>query len=88
MEGGQMKTTNIPIIVDGFRLGYDAEPTWFKEAIEKRDIIKFDEGVFISTDVGKLYIEPGYYVLRDMNGSYFLCSQETFSSIIDRSGAI
>lgn len=88
MGGGQMSTTRIPIISDGFLLGTDEEPTWFQEAVKLRDIIKFDGGVFIHTDIGKLYIEPGCYILKGTRGEYYTCSRETLESIVNKTEVV
>lgn len=81
-----MKYVKKPIEIEAFRLGYDAEPQWFKDIDIDEQILppEYDYTVFlISTLEGERIAHKGDMIIKGIQGEIYPCKKDIFDATYD-----
>lgn len=83
-----MKYRKKPVIVEAFRWGYDQEPDWYKEAVNKGSVFeqKHYEHPYcvIKTLEGNHGCSYGDYIIKGVKGELYPCKPDIFEMTYER----
>lgn len=65
-----------PVVIDAWE--YDGDPSTFKNAPEWVKVEVDDEGIYIETLEGNMYVNPGDYIVRGVMGEVYPCKPDIF----------
>jgi hypothetical protein len=72
-----------PIEVEAFRFGYENNPEWINEAIDKNHFLDYGKYAKIVTLEGVMFAERGDFIIKGIAGELYPCRFDIFCETYD-----
>jgi hypothetical protein len=79
-----MKYRKLPVIVEAFRLGYEAFPKWAEDAFLDGRLKIEDDHVIVRTLEGVMNADMGVFIVKGVDGELYPCQADIFYETYER----
>lgn len=79
-----MKYRKKPVVVEAFRLGYEAFPKWAEDALFDATLKIEDDHVIVRTLEGVMTANMGTFIVKGVDGELYPCQADIFYQTYER----